>query len=52
MGIRYDDRAGLIAAGVPVDPTYARDDEVRRRRGARPFPSERHYAQPPPGWND
>lgn len=52
MGVRYDDRDGLIAAGVPVDPVYARDDEVERRRRARPFPVERTYAQPPPGWRD
>jgi len=50
LGIRYDDRQGLIAAGVPIEPTYARDDEVRRRRHARPFPTERRFSQPPPGW--
>ena len=50
LGIRYDDRDGLIAAGVPVEPVYARDDEVVRRRHARPFPAERRFAQPPLGW--
>jgi hypothetical protein len=52
LGIRYDDRAGLIAAGVVVEPPDPRREEVRRRRHARPFPTERAFAQPPPGWSD
>jgi hypothetical protein len=52
LGIRYDDRAGLIAAGVVVEPPDPRREEVRRRRLARPFPTERAFAQPPPGWSD
>jgi hypothetical protein len=51
LGVRYDDRDGLIAAGVPVEPVYSQYDEVLRRRHARPFPAERRFAQPPPGWD-
>jgi hypothetical protein len=49
MTIRYDDRQGLLAAGVDVDGTRFARDEVRRRAEADPFRGER-YAEPPPGW--
>lgn len=49
MTIRYDDRQGLLAAGVDVDGTRWARDEVRRRAEADPFRGER-YAEPPPGW--
>lgn len=52
LGIRYNDRDGLVAAGVQLEPPYTRYDDVRRRRTARPFPVERRFAQPPPGWDD
>ena len=46
---RYDDRAGLIAAGVDVD--RRRTDEVELRRSADPFRRSAGYARPPPGWS-
>jgi hypothetical protein len=51
--LHYDDRAGLIAAGVPLHRPGPR--EVRRRQQADPFPglAERHgFAVPPHGWED
>src|SRR5512133_294361 len=45
---RYDDRAGLVAAGVISD---SRCDEQELRRTAEPFRREVRYAQPPPGWS-
>ena len=51
LGVRYNDRAGLIAMGVNVDgyPYYENDSYTRRT--AEPFPvSERRYATPPRGW--
>ncbi len=45
---RYDDRAGLVAAGVIADPRC--DDEQELRRSAEPFRRDIGYAQPPPGW--
>jgi len=49
--IRYDDREGLMAAGVDVDGVQrARRDEARRRGEARPFGGECAFAEPPPGW--
>lgn len=47
LTLRYDDRAGLLAAGVCLDP---RRDEVERRRDADPFRRDVGYATPPPGW--
>ncbi len=46
--LRYDDRAGLVARGIPVDPPRdprAADNELRDR--AQAFPEPR-FAQPPP----
>jgi hypothetical protein len=43
--IRYDDRAGLRAMGIPVGPA-PRDAELRAT--AEPFPREGRFAQPPP----
>jgi hypothetical protein len=52
LGLRYNDRAGLLAIGIDVDgvgPNVASDQELRR--SADPFPaSDRAYASPPPGW--
>jgi len=55
LGLRYNDRDGLIAMGIDVDgPDYAYWREQELRRTAEPFPagapSERRYAAPPPGW--
>jgi len=45
--LRYDDREGLIARGIPVVPRDAREAEVDLRDRAEPFPGVR-FAQPPP----
>lgn len=52
LGVRYNDRDGLIAMGVDVDGPYRSWDDTDTRRTARPFPvSDRRYSAPPPGWN-
>jgi len=52
LGMRYNDRDGLIAMGIDVDgPGYAYWHEQELRRTADPFPAaDRRYAAPPPGW--
>jgi hypothetical protein len=50
LGLRYNDRPGLIAMGVNLDetPWYSEGD---LRQTAEPFPvTHRTYAAPPPGW--
>jgi len=50
LGMRYNDRSGLIAMGVEVDGPYYSDVELRE--SAEPFPvSSRQYARPPRHWN-
>lgn len=52
LGVRYNDRAGLLALGVDVygDGNYYGDTQLRRT--ADPFPvTDRRYAAPPPGWD-
>jgi hypothetical protein len=51
LTLRYDDRQGLLAAGVDLD-RWARDrrEETWRRDQADPFRSS-GYAEPPPGWS-
>jgi hypothetical protein len=50
LGMRYNDRAGLVAAGIDVDNVWGPDDTYLRQT-AQPFPvSQRGYATPPPGW--
>jgi len=50
LGLRYNDRAGLIAMGIDVDGCCAADDSSLRRT-ADPFPvSHTRYARPPRGW--
>ena len=45
--LRYDDRAGLLARGIPVPPVRdMRQVELDRRDTATPFPDMR-FAQPP-----
>jgi hypothetical protein len=44
--LRYNDRQGLAALGIPVDEAVRRDD-VSLRESAEPFPRS-HYATPPP----
>jgi len=52
LGMRYNDREGLIALGIDVDrvgPCPIASD-LDLRQSASPFPGERRYAQPPAGW--
>jgi hypothetical protein len=62
LGVRYNDRNGLLAMGIPVDSYYdqvcssydgyERYDEGDLRRTAEPFPvADRRFAPPPPGWH-
>lgn len=50
LSVRYDDREGLLAAGVELDGRWARRGEVRLREEADPFRRSGGFAQPPPGW--
>lgn len=50
LGVRYNDRQGLIALGIDVDGCCAPDDSDLRRT-ADPFPVSHHYARPPAGWS-
>jgi hypothetical protein len=50
MGLRYNDRPGLIAMGIDVDGCCG-PDENSLRRSADPFPvSHTRFARPPRGW--
>jgi hypothetical protein len=60
LGARYNDRDGLVALGINVDPPetcasgygWGCDNDLGLRETASPFPvSERRYAAPPPCWN-
>ncbi|MGA9526414.1 MAG: hypothetical protein WBV82_33500 [Myxococcaceae bacterium] len=48
LGLRYNDRKGLIAQGIEVDGS-CKPDDAELRRTASPFPDSQ-YALPPPGW--
>jgi hypothetical protein len=55
LGARYNDREGLVALGIEVDPAPCeawacdRDRDLDLRQTANPFPVvERRYAAPPP----
>jgi len=53
ISVRYDDRAGLLAQGVRIDPP--RPDDSYLRATADPFPAAPHprrFAQPPCGWRE
>jgi hypothetical protein len=45
--LRYNDREGLIALGVPVDDEPRINDDLEERERATPFPKNR-FATPPP----
>ena len=45
--LRYNDREGLVALGVPVDGAYPSVDDSPLRESADPFPRNR-FAAPPP----
>jgi len=52
LGLRYNDRRGLVAGGIDVDGYYRQRAEAQRRLQATPFAEEqRTYATPPPGWH-
>jgi hypothetical protein len=56
LGMRYNDRNGLVAMGIQVDAPYdcAGWDDSDLRRTAEPFPAStsdrRRFAAPPAGW--
>jgi hypothetical protein len=52
LGLRYNDRAGLVALGIDVDGYYpVGADDTWVRQTATPFPaSYGRYAAPPAGW--
>jgi hypothetical protein len=50
LGLRYNDRSGLMAVGIDLDNAWGPDDTYLRQT-AHPFPvSNRGYSTPPPGW--
>jgi hypothetical protein len=50
LGLRYNDRPGLMAVGIDLDNVWGPDDTYLRQT-AHPFPvSNRGYSTPPPGW--
>ena len=57
LGARYNDRDGLVALGIDVEPDtcgggWACDRDLELRQTANPFPvTDRRYAAPPPCWN-
>jgi len=56
LGARYNDRDGLVALGINVEPDtcagWACERDLDLRQTANPFPVvERRYAPPPPCWN-
>ena len=53
LGVRYNDRDGLVALGIDVDGCCDEPDDLAWRQTATPFPgSDRRYAAPPAGWRD
>jgi hypothetical protein len=52
LGLRYNDRDGLIARGIDVDSAYGHgyDHDGWLRGTADPFPVSHRYATPPPAW--
>jgi hypothetical protein len=48
--LRYNDRRGLRALGIRIDPEPedTTDDELDLRETAQPFPRDRRFAEPPP----
>jgi hypothetical protein len=57
LGVRYNDREGLLAVGIPLENTFDQAcysytyDEGDVRRTADPFPVvDRRFAAPPTGW--
>ena len=50
LGVRYNDRGGLLAMGVDVDGDGDSYRDAYLRRSAEPFVTPRRYADPPAGW--
>lgn len=51
LTLRYDDRRGLLAAGVDLDRyAWGGADDAWQREHANPFRSNGPYAEPPAGW--
>jgi hypothetical protein len=46
--LRYNDTAGLMALGIPVQP-LPDSNEIDTRETANPFPGDGHFARPPAG---
>ena len=46
--LRYNDAAGLMALGIPVQP-MPDANEIDTRETANPFPGDGHFARPPAG---
>jgi hypothetical protein len=51
LSLRYDDRPGLLAAGVDLDGGRCVSPDQRLRRDADPFRRDAGYARPPKGWS-
>ena len=49
LKLRYDDRPGLLAAGVDLDPGRCGPDDAWLRRSADPFRRDAGFARPPRG---
>ncbi len=50
LTVRYDDREGLLAAGIDVDGRRWAGEDAWMRRSAEPFRRDPVFAEPPPGW--
>lgn len=51
LGVRYNDRDGLVALGIDVDGCCVPTDDLAWRQSATPFPGDdRRYTAPPAGW--
>ena len=44
--LRYNDTAGLVALGIPVQP-IPDEGEIMMRETANPFPGDRHFSRAP-----
>ena len=51
LTVRYNDRRGLQALGIRLDPLYASDEDAQLREDARPFEElSRGFSRPPSDW--
>jgi hypothetical protein len=49
LGVRYNDRRGLLALGIDVDGNGDTSD-LALRQSASPFPAQQRFARPPADW--